>query len=161
MGNPRVFRAMRLAEQLRRVAGEWLELEQLDSPVLATVTDVHVTQDLGRAIVYFTVLGDETQRAHRITALQAKAGSLRMHVAREIRLRRVPDIELAEDALAPEVARIDALLAQVQASHVDVDPATLETDDDGPAQGAPVSPLPVSPVPTGDVAGRDREARTQ
>ena len=58
MAKPSYPRARRLAETIRRLAGEWLEAEQADQPVpLVTVTDVRVTQDLHHASVYFTVLG--------------------------------------------------------------------------------------------------------
>jgi ribosome-binding factor A len=64
MAKPSYPRARRLAETVRRLAGEWLEAEQADQPVpLVTVTDVRVTEDLHHASVYFTVLGDDEQRA--------------------------------------------------------------------------------------------------
>ena len=64
MAKPSYPRARRLAETIRRLAGEWLEAEQADQPVpLVTVTDVRVTEDLHHASVFFTVLGDDQQRA--------------------------------------------------------------------------------------------------
>ena len=64
MAKPSYPRARRLAETIRRLAGEWLEAEQVDQPVpLVTVTDVRVTEDLHHASVYFTVLGDDQERA--------------------------------------------------------------------------------------------------
>ena len=74
MAKPSYPRARRLAETIRRLAGEWLEAEQADQPVpLVTVTDVRVTEDLHHASVYFTVLGDDQQRAAAEAWLAASA----------------------------------------------------------------------------------------
>ena len=66
MAKPSYPRARRLAETIRRLAGEWLEAELADQPgPLVTVTDVRVTGDLHHARVFYTVLGDDVEKCQQ------------------------------------------------------------------------------------------------
>jgi ribosome-binding factor A len=116
MAKPSYPRARRLAETVRRLAGEWLEAEQADQPVpLVTVTDVRVTEDLHHASVYFTVLGDDEQRAAAEAWLASSATVARTFVASQLRLRHAPTLEFVPDTVPGQGARIDRLLAELGA----------------------------------------------
>jgi ribosome-binding factor A len=91
MAKPSYPRARRLAETLRRLVGEWLEAELADQPgPLVTVTDVRVTGDLHHASVYFTVLGDDAERAAAEAWMAESTTRARTFVAHQLRLRQVP-----------------------------------------------------------------------
>ena len=112
MAKPSYPRARRLAETIRRLAGEWLEAERSDQPgPLVTVTDVRVTQDLHHATVFFTVLGDDQAQAEAWVV--SSAPQVRTFVAHQLRLRHVPTLEFVPDTVPGQGMRIDRLLAEL------------------------------------------------
>jgi ribosome-binding factor A len=114
MAKPSYPRARRLAETIRRLAGEWLEAEQADQPgPLVTVTDVRVTEDLHHASVFYTVLGDDQAQADAEARLAAAAPQARTFVASQLRLRHAPTLEFVPDTVPGQGARIDRLLADL------------------------------------------------
>ena len=116
MAKPSYPRARRLAETMRRLAGEWLEAERADQPgALVTVTDVRVTEDLHHASVYFTVLGDDRQQADAEAWLATSAPRARSFMASQLRLRHAPTLEFVPDTVPGQGARIDRLLAELSA----------------------------------------------
>ncbi|HEX2372869.1 MAG TPA: 30S ribosome-binding factor RbfA [Actinomycetota bacterium] len=116
MAKPSYPRARRLAETIRRLAGEWLEAELADQPgPLVTVTDVRVTGDLHHAQLYFTVLGDGQERAAAEAWMAESAPRARTFVASQLRLRHVPTLEFVPDTVPGQGARIDRLLAELGA----------------------------------------------
>ena len=113
MAKPSYPRARRLAETIRRLAGEWLEAEQADQPGLVTVTDVRVSGDLHHASVFFTVLGTDAEQAAAETWVAESATRARTFVASQLRLRHVPTLEFVPDTVPGQGARIDRLLAEL------------------------------------------------
>jgi ribosome-binding factor A len=114
MAKPSYPRARRLAETIRRLVGEWLEAEQADQPgPLVTVTDVRVTGDLHHASVFFTVLGDDPERAVAEAWVGESTTRARTFVASQLRLRHVPTLEFVPDTVPGQGARIDRLLADL------------------------------------------------
>ena len=116
MAKPSYPRARRLAETIRRLVGEWLEDELADQPgPLVTVTDVRVTGDLHHASVFFTVLGDDTERAAAAEWMAASTTRARTFVASQLRLRHAPTLEFVPDTVPEQGTRIDRLLAELAA----------------------------------------------
>jgi ribosome-binding factor A len=113
MAAPSYPRARRLAETIRRLAGEWLEAEQADQPGLVTVTDVRVTEDLHHATVFFTVLGDDQAQAEAEAWVVSSAPQVRTFIASQLRLRHAPSLEFVPDTVPGQGARIDRLLAEL------------------------------------------------
>jgi ribosome-binding factor A len=114
MAKPSYPRARRLAETVRRLVGEWLEAELADEPgPLVTVTDVRVTGDLHHASVFFTVLGDDQERADAETWMASSATRARTFVASQLRLRHAPTLEFVPDTVPGQGTRIDRLLAEL------------------------------------------------
>ena len=116
MAKPSYPRARRLAETIRRLAGEWLEAEQAgQSGALVTVTDVRVTEDLHHASVFFTVLGEDRARDAAETWVTESTPQVRSFVASQLRLRHAPTLEFVPDTVPGQGARIDRLLAELGA----------------------------------------------
>lgn len=135
MAKPSYPRARRLAETMRRLAGEWLEAEQADQPgPLVTVTDVRVSEDLHHASVYFTVLGDDRQQADAEAWLATSAPRARSFIASQLRLRHAPTLEFVPDTVPGQGARIDRLLAELGAPE---------------GSGEPLGGAPVNQAPEG------------
>ena len=114
MAKPSYPRARRLAETIRRLVGEWMEAERADQPgPLVTVTDVRVTGDLHHASVFYTVLGDDPERAAAEAWVGESTTRARTFVASQLRLRHVPTLEFVPDTVPGQGTRIDRLLAEL------------------------------------------------
>jgi ribosome-binding factor A len=79
-----------------------------------TITDVQVTGDLQHASIFFTVLGDETERADTAAALKAATGMLRTEVGRNITARLTPTLEFVPDGIPENAAAIESLLSEAR-----------------------------------------------
>ncbi len=82
---------------------------------LASVSTVDVSPDLHHAQISISVLGTEG-RDEAIEALQGARGFLRSRLARELRLKNVPELEFHLDRGAEHSQRISDLLETL---HVD------------------------------------------
>ena len=71
---------------------------------MVTITDVRVTGDLHDATVFYTVLGDDEERAASAAALESAKGVLRSEVGRQTGVRFTPTLTFVLDAL-PDNAR--------------------------------------------------------
>lgn len=108
-------RQARLADRIRVLIAERLE-KGLRDPRLGfvTITDVRVTGDLQHASVFYTVLGDETERAASADALKAATGMLRSEVGRQLGVRLTPSLEFILDALPDNAGHIEELLREAR-----------------------------------------------
>ena len=77
-----------------------------------TVTDVRVTGDTQHATIFYTVLGDDEQRAASGAALESAKGLIRSEVGKQLGMRHTPTLEFILDALPESAAHIEDLLAQ-------------------------------------------------
>lgn len=103
-------RTDRLSAQLRRDLGVLVQslVRQQQLP-WSSVVDVEVTRDLRHAKVFVSVL--VAARADDVmTVLRAQTRALRMQLARQVRLRHVPELHFVYDDSAQRAQRIDALL---------------------------------------------------
>ena len=114
-------RARKLADRIKVIVAETLELKVKDPRLgFITVTDVRVTGDCQQASVFYTVLGDDSQRADTAEALESAKGVLRSEVGRLTGVRRTPSLTFCADAVPENAAFIEDLLAQVAESDAEV-----------------------------------------
>ncbi len=78
-----------------------------------TITDVEMTKDLRIAKVYFSVLGNETERANSIKALESARTFIQSEIGSRIRLRFLPELRFFLDTSLEYGARIESLIAQL------------------------------------------------
>jgi len=110
-------RARRLAKRIMAiVAGELGH--QVKDPRLAmvTVTATTVTPDLRDATVYYTVYGDDADRAASAAALASATGLVRSAVGRETGIKFTPTITFVVDTVGEQSRHIEELLAKAKAS---------------------------------------------
>ena len=114
-------RARKLADLIREVVAETLQ-RRIKDPRLGyvTVTDTRVTGDLREATVFYTVYGDETERAATAAALESAKGVLRSAVGRAAGVRHTPSLTFVPDALPENARTIDDLLARARAADEEV-----------------------------------------
>ena len=113
-------RQRRVQELLVQEISDILRREMKDPRIgFVTITDAEVTSDLRHARVFFSVLGDQTQREETIKALNRGAGFVRSEFARRAQMRFVPEIRFEFDPSAERGIRISQLLEQVKRDEQD------------------------------------------
>ncbi len=111
-----VARARKLAVRIREVVASTLEMQVKDPRLgMVTITDAKVTPDLREATLYYTVLGDERQRADTAAALESARGVLRAAVGRQTGVRHTPSLAFIADVVPETAGRVEELLAQARA----------------------------------------------
>ena len=107
-------RADRVAEEFREILAE--EIPRLKDPRVGfvTVTRVEVTPDLRRAMVFYTVLGENKDRRRTRAGLLSARVHLRSVLGHQVRLKFTPDLEFQEDVGLEQVERITQLLKEIE-----------------------------------------------
>ena len=115
-------RSRRMAGRIRQIVASYIE-SQIKDPRLGmvTVTDVRVTGDLHDATVFYTVLGDDTERADTAAALEAARGQIRSEVGRQTGVKFTPTVAFQLDELPQSVQHIDELLAVARQADAQVE----------------------------------------
>lgn len=105
-------RTRRIGEQMRRDLAHAVS-SILDHPhaSLLSFTDVRVTRDLSFAKVYVThVIDDSVERKTLMDALNAHAGQFRHYLAKNLSIRKIPELTFVYDDSVEYGARMDHLL---------------------------------------------------
>jgi ribosome-binding factor A len=117
-------RARRLAGRIKQIVATGIETQIKDPRLgMVTITDVRLTGDLHDATVFYTVLGDDTDRAASAAALESAKGVLRSEVGRQTGVRFTPTLTFVADALPDSARHIDDLLAMAAAADAQVEAA--------------------------------------
>jgi ribosome-binding factor A len=109
-------RTDRVGEEFREVLAE--EIQRLKDPRVGfvTVTGVKVSSDLRHARIFYTVLGDESERRASGAGLRSARAHLRAVLGRQVRLKFLPELEFEEDTSLEEAIRIDRIIDRVRGS---------------------------------------------
>jgi ribosome-binding factor A len=112
---PQGPRIQRVGEEFREILAE--EIPKLKDPRIGfvTVTGVKVTADLRRAWVYYTAFGDDKERASTRAGLRSAVPRLRGLIGKQVRMKFLPELAFEEDATLEQAARIDRLIARLNA----------------------------------------------
>jgi ribosome-binding factor A len=108
-------RARKLADRIQVIVAEMLE-RRIKDPRLGfvTVTDVRVTGDLREATVFYTVLGDQTEREATAQALSSASGLIRSEVGKQTGIKFTPSLTFVADAIPETAAHLEDLLRQAR-----------------------------------------------
>ena len=103
----------RVNESVRQVLAE--AVPELKDPRigLVTVTGVDTTPDLRHATVYVSVLGNERRRQATLRALTAAHGLLQGRLARQLRLKRTPQLSFEYDQSVERGVRMTRLIDEL------------------------------------------------
>lgn len=115
------YRIERVNTLIRREISELIQ-HHLRDPRLAefiAVTDVETTADLKYAKVFVSSIGGRQDEAVVLKVLNAAAGHLRSELAKNIRLRQIPELSFHWDNSIERGDRILRLLDQVNAERED------------------------------------------
>jgi len=115
-------RAKRLADLIREVVAQKLQ-RGIKDPRLGThvtITDTRVTGDLREATVFYTVYGDDEERAAAAAGLESAKGVLRSAVGAAAGVKFTPTLTFVADALPDTAKTIEDLLDKARASDAKV-----------------------------------------
>ena len=103
----------RVNESVRQVLAE--ALPELKDPRigLVTVTGVDTAPDLRHAVVFVSVLGSEKRRRATMRGLEAAHGVLQSRLARELRLKRTPQLTFEYDQSVERGVRMSRLIDEL------------------------------------------------
>jgi ribosome-binding factor A len=109
-------RSLRVADQIQRELAEIIRTELKDPRVaMITLTGVEVTPDYAHAKVFFTLMGDEAQRAATDIGLKQAGGFLRSALARRIKLHSIPQLHFVYDASVERGFELSRLIDEAMA----------------------------------------------
>jgi ribosome-binding factor A len=115
-----IKRSDKIAEALHELISGLLIKGVKDPRIgFTTVTAVKVTDDLRHATIYFSVIGDETEKNNSEQGLNSARGFIRKEIAKALRMRFVPDIIFKYDESADYGRRIDSLLNEIIPANTD------------------------------------------
>jgi len=103
----------RVNESVRQVLAE--ALPELKDPRigLVTVTGVDTAPDLRHATVYVSVLGNERKRKATLRGLDAAHGLLQSQLARQLRMKRTPQLTFEYDPSVERGVRMSQLIDEL------------------------------------------------
>ena len=103
----------RVNEAVREVISEGLG--ELKDPRVGfvTVTGVETSPDLRQATVFVSVLGTERKRTATLAGLAAAHGVLQARLARELRMKRTPQLTFEYDPTVERGVRMTQLIDEL------------------------------------------------
>jgi len=106
-------RMRRVNESVRQVLAE--AVPELKDPRigLVTVTGVETAPDLRHAKVYVSVLGSGRRQRATLAALEAAHGPLQSRLARELRMKRTPQLTFEYDPSVERGVRMGQLIDEL------------------------------------------------
>jgi ribosome-binding factor A len=126
-----MLRPEQLEDQVHFMLSTLIQRELRDPDLgFLTLTAVRLTGDRGLARVYYTVLGDEAQQERSRKALGRAAGFLRSHLAKHLKMRRVPELQFFPDSTLAEGNKIEALFAKIKEEEAARPPQPEEPEAD-------------------------------
>ena len=114
-------RMRRVNESVRQVLAE--AMPELKDPRigLVTVTGVDTTPDLRHATVFVSVLGSTRKRNASLQGLEAAHGLLQTRLARELRMKRTPQLTFEYDPSVERGVRMSRLIDELVPGENDAD----------------------------------------
>jgi ribosome-binding factor A len=106
-------RMRRVNESVRQVLAE--AVPELKDPRigLVTITGVETSPDLRHARVFVSVLGTDRKREQTLRGLDAAHGPLQARLARELRMKRTPQLTFEYDPSVERGVRMTKLIDEL------------------------------------------------
>ncbi len=108
-------RPKRVADMIKNEVALLL-LRKVKDPRLLNVSivAVEVTRDLRKAVIYYSVLGDEQQVKNAAEGLTRAKGFIRSHLARELGMRATPELVFKLDLSMVYQQDMERLLKEIK-----------------------------------------------
>ena len=125
-------RARRLEGQIKGIVARMLESRIKDPRIgFVTITDARLTGDLQHATVFYTVLGDEKERAGTAAALDSATGVIRAEVGKQLGIRLTPTLKFVADHVEEAAAELEQKLREVRQRDEELAAAAAEAKHAG------------------------------
>jgi len=114
-------RSERVAEAIRRLAGEIIHTQLKDPRIngLVTVTRVEMAPDLKFAKIYYTTMCEDKKKKLLACGLRSAKSYIRKRIAEELELRYAPNIALEIDETIEHSDRINEILHKLNKEATD------------------------------------------
>lgn len=104
----------RLQSDFLRVISTTIQREIKDPQVgFVTITEVNITNDLSFATVYFTTIAAQGRQDNALNALNRAKGFIKRELARQVKIRKLPDLIFKYDEALDYGNKIDILLHKI------------------------------------------------
>lgn len=109
-------RSLRVGDMILKEISEMLIKGDVRDPRIEPVvlTGIKLTEDLGFARVYFTIIGDQIDKQNVIEGLQSASSYIKRELSRRVRIRKIPDLKFEFDEILQEGYRVDELLRKTK-----------------------------------------------
>lgn len=90
-------------------------LRKVKDPRLSSITIIsaEVSKDLRRAVVFYSVFGDESRIRKAAEGLERAKGFIRSHLARELGMRTTPELVFKRDRSMEHQEHMERLLKEI------------------------------------------------
>ena len=108
-------RTEQVGEEIKKAIGEILTKE-IDDPRkgFVTLTRVAMSADLRHAKVFYSVIGDDTQKLATQEMFEEHLRDIRHSVARKVHLKFAAELQFVFDPSIEDSFRIDAILKKIK-----------------------------------------------
>lgn len=104
-------RQERLNSEIKKVISVALrEMRDPKISAMTTLTDVSITNDFSFCDLKFSVYGDEFEKEQIIETLQDAEGYFKSHIAKNVRMRQIPELRIKLDESIEYANRINEIL---------------------------------------------------
>ena len=157
MANPRTI--ARLQERIKERAAYCLQFEVNDPRAsFITLTRVQLSADFSFAKIFYSVLGDATDKSRAEHMLKSAAGFIQRQVARVLETRRVPHMHWIFDGSTEQAADMDRLIREARERDRAINPALgPENEFARPREDQP-SPAELAAQAESQAAAADEDA---
>jgi len=109
-------RSLRVADMIHREISEMLIRGEIRDPRVDAVvlTGIKVSDDLGFARLFFTVIDDNANVEEILAGLQSAAAFIKRELSKRFRIKRIPDLRFEFDNQLQEGYRVDDLLRKMK-----------------------------------------------
>ena len=126
MANPRTI--ARLEARIHERAAYCLQFEINDPRAgFITILRVELSSDVSVGKIFYSVLGDESDRSKAAHMLEGARGYIQRQVARVLEMRRIPHLTWVYDDSIEKAADLDLLIREARMRDKSINPHVDET----------------------------------
>ena len=114
-------RSDRIAQQIKRELSEIIQRNEIKDDRLSglvSIIDVDVSGDLRNVKVFFSVYGEESQKAGTLAALESSVGFLRGELCRRLGIRFAPELVFKLDDSLERGNKVTELLEKIKRNEI-------------------------------------------
>jgi ribosome-binding factor A len=128
-------RLKRLTQLLHRRAGEILSYELKDPRMgFVTVSRVKLSGDLRHAVIYWSIVGTESERSRTAHALEDARGHVQSQIAAVMHTRVTPVIRFEFDESIAGSVRVSQILDELRGERAEPEETPGETPGETPSE---------------------------